>query len=55
MRTLWKDETAVTSVEYALLLAIVVVAGLAVWSQLGQTVRNVVQNATAAIENATQP
>jgi len=42
LQTLWHDQTGLTTVEYALLLALLVVAGVAVWTGLGQ------QTATSA-------
>ncbi len=40
MRELWKDEEGLTTVEYALLLALIVVAGIAAWTGLGGAVRS---------------
>ncbi|MEN6546593.1 MAG: Flp family type IVb pilin, partial [Armatimonadia bacterium] len=34
-RMLWQDEEGLTTVEYALLLALVAIAALGAWSQLG--------------------
>lgn len=48
----WHSEDAITTVEYALLLAVVVVASLVVWAHLAETVRNVVASAKNAIEAA---
>ncbi|MCX7597445.1 MAG: Flp family type IVb pilin [Armatimonadetes bacterium] len=48
----WGSEDGITTVEYALLLALIVVAGLAVWSQFAATVRNAVASAKNAIEAA---
>lgn len=36
MRELWTDEEGLTTVEYALLLALVVVAGIAAWQGRGR-------------------
>jgi len=52
MRKFWKDEEGLTTVEYALLLALLVVAALVVWTQFGHTVRNTVGASKNAIENA---
>jgi Flp pilus assembly pilin Flp len=52
MFKLWKDEEGLTTVEYALLLALVVVAGIAAWSQLGGTVRGAVTASNGAISDA---
>jgi Flp pilus assembly pilin Flp len=38
LRELWKDEEALTTVEYALLLALVAIAAIAAWTLLGQRV-----------------
>jgi Flp pilus assembly pilin Flp len=38
MRELWRDESGVTTVEYALLLALVALVALASWSALGKGV-----------------
>lgn len=48
----FRSEDGITTVEYALLLALIVVASLVVWSQFAATVRNVVANAKNAIEAA---
>lgn len=52
MRKFWKDEEGLTTVEYALLLALLVVAALTVWTTFGRTVRNEVGASQNAIENA---
>ncbi len=52
MRELWRDEEGLTTVEYALLLALVVVAGLAAWQGLGRTVQGQVGSAESSITNA---
>lgn len=52
VRDFCRSEEGITTVEYALLLALIVVASLAVWSQFAATVRNVVANAKNAIETA---
>ncbi len=52
MRELWKDEAGLTTVEYALLLALVVVAGIAAWQGLGNTVENTVSDSSGVIANA---
>ena len=51
MRELWKDEEGLTTVEYALLLALVVVAGIAAWQGLGGTVQNTVNESSTTIGN----
>ena len=52
MRELWNDEAGLTTVEYALLLALVVVAGIAAWQGLGGTVENTVTTSTNTLVNA---
>jgi len=52
MRELWKDEEGLTTVEYALLLALVVVAGIAAWQGLGTTVKTTVNSSAGTIANA---
>jgi len=52
MRELWKDEAGLTTVEYALLLALVVVAGIAAWQGLGGTVQNTVSDSAGIIANS---
>ena len=45
LKRLWTDEEGLTTVEYALLLALLVVAALATWTTFGATVRNKVASA----------
>ena len=52
MFKLWKDEEGLTTVEYALLLALVVVAGITAWNTLGDTVGNAVTDSASTIANA---
>ena len=51
LRKFWADEEGLTTVEYALLLALLVVAALATWATFGATMRNTVSNAQSAISN----
>lgn len=44
----WSDQSGLTTVEYALLLALVIVAGIAAWQGLGNTVENTVNAANTA-------
>lgn len=56
MKTLmsfWKDEDGLTSVEYALLLALVAVAGIVAWGALGSGISDKVENVTTNIESGT--
>jgi Flp pilus assembly pilin Flp len=48
---LWGDEQGVTAVEYAMLLAVLVVAGVAAWDTLGDTIANMLQETTDQIAN----
>ena len=45
----WKDEDGLTTVEYALLLALVAIAAILAWTTLGQKVNNTVTNASASL------
>ena len=49
MKAFWSDEDGLTTVEYALLLALVVVAGIAAWQGLGNTVQNTVSESATTI------
>ncbi|MGC9319299.1 MAG: Flp family type IVb pilin [Armatimonadota bacterium] len=40
MRELWRDEDGTSKIEYALLLALIAVVGLAAWTKLGDVVAN---------------
>ncbi|MFO8081535.1 MAG: Flp family type IVb pilin [Armatimonadota bacterium] len=42
MKDLWKDEEGLTTVEYALLLALVAVAAIGAWTALGTSVNGTV-------------
>jgi len=43
---LWKDEAGLTTVEYALLLALVAIAAITAWTTLGSRVSTTVSSAT---------
>jgi Flp pilus assembly pilin Flp len=43
-----------TTVEYALLLALVVIVGIAGWDRLGQTLVNTADEPIAALQESTQ-
>jgi Flp pilus assembly pilin Flp len=45
-KQLWKDEEGLTTVEYALLLALVAIAAIAAWTTLGQRTSQTVTTAT---------
>lgn len=46
LEKLWQDDSGVATVEYALLVAVVAVAGIAAWNQLSDTVGNLVIDAS---------
>ncbi len=46
-----RDEEGVATVEYALLLAVVVVASITAWRALGEAVRTVVQESADQVAN----
>jgi Flp pilus assembly pilin Flp len=45
----WNDEEGLTTVEYALLLALVAIAAIAAWATLGQRTSNTVGTATSSL------
>ena len=47
--TLWQDEEGLTTVEYALLLALVAIAAITAWTTLGTRIRTTVSRATASL------
>ena len=53
LRQLWQDECGLTTVEYALLLALLVVAGLAAWTGFGGKVKTAVNSSGDAFGTAT--
>ncbi len=50
---LWHDEWGVTSVEYALLLALVAVAGITAFASLSTEVNVIVEHGSDALRDAT--
>ena len=50
-KNLWKDEEGLTTVEYALLMALLVVAAIAVWTTFGGKVKESVSSSTNAFSN----
>ncbi|MBD3292958.1 MAG: Flp family type IVb pilin [Armatimonadia bacterium] len=42
---LWRDEEAITTVEYALLLSTIVLASMTAWAHLGEGIRETVNDA----------
>jgi len=49
---LWRREEGVATVEYALLLALVVAASVLAWQGLSDTIGNMLGECTAQISNA---
>ncbi len=49
LKELWKDEEGLSTVEYALLLALVAIAAIAAWRALGGQVSDTVDTATGEI------
>lgn len=45
LRDLWSDEAGMTTVEYALLLALITIASIGAWSSLGGTKMRMTANA----------
>lgn len=48
-KMLWHDEEGLTTVEYALLLALVAIAAITAWSTLGSRVSRTVAKATSSL------
>ena len=46
---LWNDEEGLTTVEYALLLALVAIAAITAWTTLGQRTSGTVTAATGSL------
>ncbi len=44
IKQLWKDEEGLTTVEYALLLALVAIAAIGAWTALGGRVNSTVES-----------
>ncbi len=51
LRTIWADEEGLTTVEYALLMALLVVAAITVWTTFGGKVKESVSSSTNAFSN----
>ena len=52
LRAFWADETALTTVEYAILLAVIVTVSVALWWHLGGSVRIVFRNGRKTMTEA---
>ncbi len=48
-KELWKDEEGLTTVEYALLLVLVVIVAITAWTTLGQNVQSKVEQVAGNI------
>ena len=53
-KSLWNDEDGLTTVEYALLLALVAIAAISAWTLLGGKVKTTVKNSTDAMTTPAQ-
>ncbi len=53
MKRLWQDEEGLTTVEYALLLVLIVIVGITAWSSLGSSVSTKVDEVNTTIGGAT--
>ena len=51
IKHVWKDEEGLTTVEYALLMALLVVAAISVWTAFGAKVRESVSSSSNAFTN----
>jgi len=49
LKSVWKDEEGLTTVEYALLLALVAIAAIGAWTTLGTRVSGTVNTATGSL------
>ena len=52
LHRLWHDESAMTTVEYALLLALVALAAIVAWATLGRRVRGSVEGSGTRFDGA---
>ncbi len=51
-KKLWKDEEGLTTVEYALLLALLVVAAITIWTTFGGRVQESISDSSDAFDAA---
>lgn len=51
LKEFWRREEGIATVEYAVLLAVVVVGGVAAWQGLSDTIRNMLEQCTTQIAN----
>jgi len=52
LKTLWKDDDGLTTVEYALLLVLIVIVGITAWQSLGSSVSSKVGEVNTTIGGA---
>lgn len=52
LKQLWNDETGLTTVEYALLLVLIVAAAVTAWTTLGSQVSTEVGDVTSTLSGA---
>lgn len=52
LRTLWRDEEGLTTVEYALLLVLIVIVGITAWQTLGGSVSDQVDAVNTTISGS---
>lgn len=52
LKQLWRDEEGLSTVEYALLLVLIVIAGIVAWQTLGGSVANQVNQVNDTIAGA---
>lgn len=55
LHRLWTDETGLTTVEYALLLALVAIAAISAWTALGERMSSTVSIASSQIGQNPNP
>lgn len=55
MRELWKDESGVTTVEYALILALVSLVALLAWQSLGTATKTTAEASADAMGSIPAP
>ena len=53
LRKFWSDEEGLTTVEYALLLALLVVAAITIWTTFGGRVQQSIDASSTAFDTAT--
>jgi Flp pilus assembly pilin Flp len=52
MKSVWRDEEGLTTVEYALLLTLLVIGAITVWTAFGNGLRGSVESSTGALADA---